>query len=336
MFIAGQVPKKDGKDSQEMISIIIPCYNEEDVLGTLRDRLTAACELWNHEWEVIAVDDGSSDRTWEILREIGIKDPRWKALSFSRNFGHQAAVSAGLLHADGNAVFVIDADLQDPPEELHRFIAKWEEGYDVVYGVRRKRKEGFAKRFCYWAFYRLMARVVQFEIPLDSGDFCLMSRRMVDTLNAMPERNRFVRGLRAWAGFRQAAIPYERHCRAAGQPKYDFRKLLKLALDGMISFSGIPLKLAAQFGFVVSLLSLIGILFTLAQRIFRPFFESVGLAPVPGFATIVVAILFMGGVQLVFLGVIGEYLYRIYEEVKQRPGWIVKEGIGIEPRTAPR
>lgn len=320
----------------KLISIIVPCYNEEDVLDVLNSRLTTACETWPYDWEVIAVDDGSKDRTWKILENFQKRDLRWKALSFSRNFGHQAAVSAGLFHAAGDAVFIIDADLQDPPEELHRFLNKWEEGYDVIYGVRQKRKEGVLKKFCYWTFYRLMAKAVQFEIPLDSGDFCLMSRRMVDTLNSMPERNRFVRGLRAWAGFRQTAIPYERHGRAAGEPKYNFSKLLKLALDGMISFSGLPLKLAAHFGFLVSALSLVGILFTLAQRLFSGFFESMGLAPVPGFATLVIAILFMGGVQLMFLGLIGEYLFRIFEEVKQRPGWIISEGSGIQPRFSPR
>jgi dolichol-phosphate mannosyltransferase len=320
----------------KLISIIVPCYNEEEVLDTLRERLTAACEQWNYRWEVVAVDDGSRDGTWEMLSRFQAEDPRWKGLSFSRNFGHQAAVSAGLFHASGDAVFIIDADLQDPPEELHRFISKWEEGYDVIYGVRQKRKEGIAKRFCYWAFYRLMAQAVQFDIPLDSGDFCLMSRRMVDTLNLMPERNRFVRGLRAWAGYKQTAIPYERHGRAAGAPKYNFTKLLKLALDGMISFSGLPLKMAAHFGFMISALSLVGILFTLLQRMFSGFFQAIGMAPVPGFATIVIAILFMGGVQLMFLGVIGEYLFRIFDEVKQRPGWIVRDGLGIEPKTSPR
>ena len=321
---------------RKTVSIVIPCYNEEEVLEELRERLTKACELWAYDWEVIAMDDGSRDSTWEMLSRFQAEDPRWKGLSFSRNFGHQAAVSAGLFHATGDAVFIIDADLQDPPEELHRFISKWEEGYDVIYGVRQKRKEGLAKRFCYWAFYRLMAQAVQFDIPLDSGDFCLMSRRMVDTLNLMPERNRFVRGLRAWAGYKQTAIPYERHGRAAGSPKYNFTKLLKLALDGMISFSGLPLKMAAHFGFLVSALSLVGILFTLFQRMFSGFFNSIGMAPVPGFATIVIAILFMGGVQLMFLGVIGEYLFRIFDEVKQRPGWIVRDGLGIEPKTSPR
>lgn len=321
---------------KRLISIVIPCYNEEPVLNELKARLTSACEKWEHSWEVIAVDDGSADATWKILQQFQSEDPRWRAISFSRNFGHQAAVSAGLYHASGDAVFIIDADLQDPPEELHRFISKWEEGYDVTYGVRQKRKEGMLKRLCYWSFYRLMAKAVHFEIPLDSGDFCLMSRRMVDTLNEMPERNRFVRGMRAWVGYKQIAIPYERHSRAAGAPKYNLTKLVKLALDGMISFSGLPLKLAAHFGFAVAVLAVIGIIFTVVQRLFTDFFSTIGLAPVPGFATIVIAILFMGGVQLIFLGVLGEYLFRIFDEVKQRPGWIVREGSGIEPKSAPR
>jgi glycosyltransferase involved in cell wall biosynthesis len=318
------------------VSIVIPCYNEEEVLNELRLRLTSACDKWDYEWEVIAIDDGSKDSTWSMLSRFQAEDSRWKGLSFSRNFGHQAAVSAGLFHADGDAVFIIDADLQDPPEELHRFLSKWEEGYDVVYGVRQKRKEGAAKRLCYWLFYRLMARAVQFEIPLDSGDFCLMSRRMVDTLNQMPERNRFVRGMRAWAGYKQTAIQYERHSRAAGSPKYNFTKLLKLALDGMISFSGLPLKMAAHFGFLISAISLIGIVFTLVQRTFLKFFASIDMAPVPGFATVVIAILFMGGVQLMFLGVIGEYLFRIFDEVKQRPGWIISDNLGLDIKTLHR
>ncbi|MCB9169860.1 MAG: glycosyltransferase family 2 protein [Flavobacteriales bacterium] len=319
-----------------MISVVVPCYNEQEVLEALRERLTNACEKWGYDWEVVAVDDGSRDTTWEMLCRFQAEDPRWRSISFSRNFGHQAAVSAGLYHAQGDAVFIIDADLQDPPEELHRFIAKWEEGFDVIYGVRKKRKEGLIKRFSYWAFYRLMARVVPFEIPLDSGDFCLMSRRMVNTLNNFPERNRFVRGLRAWAGFKQVAIPYERQGRAAGVPKYTPSKLIKLALDGMISFSGLPLKMASQFGFIVSALAVLGILFTFFQRIFSGFFDRIGLAPVPGYATNVIAILFMGGVQLIFLGIIGEYLIRIFDEVKQRPVWIVREANGLEPKAPPR
>jgi len=185
------------------ISVIIPCYNEEEVLHELFSRMTESAENWKMEWEVICVDDGSKDRTWELLAEQHGKDSRWKAISFSRNFGHQTAVSAGLCHTTGDAVIVIDADLQDPPEELHRFIKKWQEGYDIVYAVRQHRKEGIIKKSCYWAFYRVMSILVEFELPLDSGDFCIMDRKVVDVLNSMPERNRFVRGLRAWAGFKQ-------------------------------------------------------------------------------------------------------------------------------------
>ena len=224
----------------------------------------------------------------------------------------------------------IDADLQDPPEEFFRFLEKWEEGYDVVYGIRKQRKENAIKKFAYWLFYRIFRSLVDFEIPLDTGDFCLMSRRVVNALNQMPERNRFIRGLRAWAGFRQIGIPYNRAARAAGTPKYTFGKLIQLALDGLISFSAKPLKIFAHIGFHISLFSLVGVLFTFSQRIFRPFFESIGLGPVPGFATIVIAILFMGGIQLIFLGVIGEYLYRIFEEVKKRPSWIIKETAGFD------
>ena len=318
--------------SSAKISVIVPCYNEEVVLPLLQKRLTAACESWKYAWEVICVDDGSSDRTWKLLSEYQKSDERWKAISLSRNFGHQTAISAGLFHATGDGIIVIDADLQDPPEELHRFISKWEEGYDVIYAIRTKRKEGFVKRLCYAAFYRMMARIVRFKVPVDAGDFCMMSRRVLDVLNAMPERNRFVRGLRAWVGYRQVGVPYERHARAAGDTQYTLTKLIKLAFDGMVSFSAFPLRLASHIGFYISLISMIGVLFTLAQRIFRGYFESIGLAPVPGFATIVIAILFLGGIQLIFLGVIGEYLYRIFEEVKGRPGWVIQEYAGVQPR----
>ena len=316
---------------KELISVVIPCYFEEGALPQLFERLTRACESWGRPWEVICVDDGSEDQTLPLLKGFHAKDARWKVLSLSRNFGHQTAISAGLFHASGEAVIIIDADLQDPPEELHKFIAKWEEGYDVVYGIRRSRKEGPLKRFCYWAFYRIMTKMVSFEIPLDTGDFCIMSRRMLSALNQMPERNRFLRGLRAWAGFKQIGMPYERHERAAGKPKYTFKKLIKLALDGLVSFSGLPLRFSAHLGFVISFFALLGMFFTLLQRIFKQSFESLGIGPVPGFATIVVAILFLGGVQLIFLGVIGEYLFRIFEEVKRRPNWVIKESVGLQP-----
>lgn len=314
----------------QKISVVLPCFNEESVLPRLFERLNAAAKTWGMDYEIICVDDGSRDRTWELLKAQHQADARWRCLSFARNFGHQAAVSAGLYHAAGDAVIVMDADLQDPPEELARFIATWRQGYEVVYAIRQKRKESLAKKLSYWLFYRLMARLVPFQLPLDSGDFCLMDRRVVQTLNRMPERNRFVRGLRAWAGFRQTGLAYERQARAAGVPKYNLRRLLNLAWDGIFSFSTIPLRLVGYMGLTISTLSGLGIIFTLVQRIFAGWFQKIGLAPVPGFATIVISILFLGGIQLLCLGIVGEYIGRIYEEVKRRPMWIVREACGLE------
>lgn len=324
----------NGSPNQEgtiVISIVIPCYNEAAVLDQLYRRLSAAADTWGLPWEVVAVDDGSRDQTWELLTKISLTDPRWKLVRFARNFGHQKAVSAGIEHTSGEAVFVIDADLQDPPEELHRFIAKWQEGYQVVYAVRKNRKENILKRSCYFLFYRLLDRMSSQKIPLDSGDFCLMDRKVVDVLKSMPEQNRFVRGLRAWAGFKQVGLEYDRHARAAGQPQYTFKKLVQLAFDGMLSFSSAPLRLATYLGLIVSTGAFLGAAFTILQRVFGQWFEQIGLAPAPGFATIVISILFLGGVQLVCLGIMGEYIGRIYEEVKGRPLWVISETVGLNP-----
>lgn len=318
---------------QGNISVVIPCYNEMAVLPELFRRVTLAAETWPCNWEVVCVDDGSNDATWPMLVEQQRKDPRWRGLSFARNFGHQMAVSAGIYHAKGEAVIVIDADLQDPPEELIRFIQKWKEGYQVVYAVRKKRKEGPLKRICYWLFYRLMSRIASIEIPQDSGDFCLMDRRVVEVLRQMPERNRFVRGLRVWAGFRQVGLSYERHARAAGEVKYTLRKLIRLAYDGVFNFSTVPLTLVSQLGFFITGLSLLGIIWYLANKIFSNFFERIGFPPVQGFTTIVISVLFLGGIQLLCLGVIGEYIGRIYEEVKRRPAWVIKDSVGLDPQT---
>ena len=321
----------------QKVSIIVPCFNEELVLPELFNRISSAAEGWgaDYQYEVICIDDGSRDGTWELLKAQNRRDPRWRAVSFARNFGHQAAVSAGLYHCTGDAAIVMDADLQDPPEEFPQLFKKWREGYDVVYAIRQKRKESLPKKLCCWGFYRLIAKLVPFEIPADSGDFCLMDRRVVQTLNDMPERNRFVRGMRAWAGFRQIGVAYERHQRAAGATKYSVAKLFRLAFDGIFSFSTVPLTLASYFGLFISTISAIGILFTLAQRLFIHWFEKFGLAPVPGFATVVISILFLGGVQLVGLGILGEYIGRIYDEVKRRPLWTVRETCGIDS-SAPR
>ena len=314
-----------------MISVLVPCYNETQVLELLYERFTRAATAWNEPYEVVIVDDGSEEASWAKIRELHARDKSWKSIRFTRNFGHQTAVSAGLHHVVGDCVIVIDADLQDPPEELHRFIDKWREGYEVVYAIRTKRKEGVLKRACYKLFYILLGRLAANTIPYDSGDFCLMDRKVVDILNQMPEHNRFVRGLRAWTGFRQIGLTYERHSRAAGEAQYTLSKLIALAADGIFSFSTIPLRIVTWLGLAVSGLAGVIMVLLFIQRIFRDFFESIGQAPPPGFATIVIAIFFLGGVQLICLGVIGEYIGRIYDEVKRRPLWIMRDYLGVDP-----
>src|SRR5581483_10539004 len=318
----------------QKISIIVPCYNEEEVLPQLFQRLGAAADTWGVDYEIICVDDGSRDRTWELLSERSEADPRWRCLSFARNFGHQMAVSAGLYHASGEAVIIIDADLQDPPEQITRLINKWREGFEVVFAVRRKRKDPFVKRMLAWGFYRLISRLSPFPIPTDAGDFCLLDRKLVDVLNSLPERNRYLRGLRSWCGFRQASVEFERSARAAGTPQYTFRRSLRLALDGLFSFSAAPLKLATHLGLLVSSFAFLGVVFTFCQKVFAKQFEKIGLAPGPGFPTVVISILFLGGVQLICLGILGEYVGRIYDEVKGRPLWIIRDSRGLAVKSS--
>jgi len=311
------------------ISIVIPCYNEQEVLPELFKRLTAVTNAWKYNVEMICINDGSKDNTWQLLKQQVDKDSRWKIISFSRNFGHQTAVSCGLTYTVGDAVFIIDADLQDPPEVLESFLNKWEDGFDVVYAIRKARKESIFKKFSYWAFYRVLSKLSDLKIPLDSGDFSLMDRKVVNVINALPERNRFVRGLRAWAGFKQVGLEYERQARFAGETKYPFKKLLKLASDGIISFSSTPLIISAYIGMIVSFLAFIGVIFAILQRIFSPFFISIGIGPIAGYSTTIMAIMFLGGIQLIFLGIIGMYLGRIYDEVKQRPNWVINESVNL-------
>jgi polyisoprenyl-phosphate glycosyltransferase len=272
------------------------------------------------------VDDGSRDGSLRMMKEIALKDHNFKIVKLSRNFGHQAAISAGIKTASGDCVIIMDGDLQDPPEELNRFLDKWREGYDVVYAIRTKRKEGFFKKIAYSVFYRVLHLISDIDIPLDSGDFCVMDRKVVDVLNnTLPEKNRFVRGLRAFAGFKQIGVKYERAERAAGEVKYTFRKLLKLALDGLFDFSTFPLRLATYFGFIIAIPSFAIGLFFIIHRIFG--FKIFGHSPndTPGVATLAVGMYFLGGVTLIILGIIGEYLGRIYSEVKQRPFYIIEE-----------
>lgn len=313
----------------QKISIIVPCFNEEAVLPILFDRLQAAAASWSADYEVICVDDGSQDGTWRLLKAQTQRDPRWRCVSFARNFGHQAAVSAGLHFAAGDAVVVIDADLQDPPEEIARLMAKWREGFEVVYGTRKRRTDPLPKQILAWGFYRLLEKMTPLPMARDAGDFCLLDKKVVAVMNSLPERSRYLRGLRTWCGFRQASVEFERDSRAAGAAHYTFKKSFKLAMDGLFSFSAVPLRLATYLGLWVSGFAFAGAVFTLAQKLFASEFAKIGLAPGAGFPTIVISILFLGGVQLICLGILGEYIGRIYDEVKGRPLWVVRDTAGI-------
>ena len=314
------------------LSIIVPCYNEESVLPKLFQRLGAAASLCTPDYEIVCVDDGSKDRTWQLLLNQHEVDRRWRIVAFARNFGHQAAVSAGLWYCLGDAVVIIDADLQDPPEEIGRMYDKWREGYQVVYAIRTKRQDPFVKRLLAWTFYRVFSSLVSFPIPRDAGDFCLLDRVVVDVFNGLPERNRYLRGLRSWCGFRQIGVEYARLPRAAGTPQYTFAKSLRLALDGLFSFSTTPLRLATFFGFCISSMAFLGVIFYFIEKLFERQFAAIGLAPLPGFPTVIISILFLGGVQLICLGIIGEYLGRVYDEVKARPHWVVADAAGINAK----
>lgn len=309
-----------------MISIVIPLYNEQENVKHLYERLSRASASWNDDYEIILVDDGSWDDTFPMVDAICRQDPHIKCVKLSRNFGHQAAISAGMRYAKGDAVIIMDGDLQDPPEELHRFLDKWREGYHVVYAVRTKRKEGFFKKLAYATFYRLLHTISDIDIPLDSGDFCVMDKRVVKVLNAeMTEQSRFVRGLRAYAGFKQIGVKYERSERAAGEVKYTFRKLLKLAVDGLLDFSTFPLRIATYLGFMIAVPSFLVGLFFIVHRIFNFKVFGYSASDTPGLASLAVGVFFLGGVIMVILGVIGEYIGRIYFEVKKRPFFIVEE-----------
>jgi dolichol-phosphate mannosyltransferase len=305
------------------LSVVVPVYNELEVVPRLVERVTRALDgAGAGAWEAILVDDGSADGTFEALREAHRRDPRLKVVRLARNFGHQVAISAGLEHASGDAVIIMDGDLQDPPELVPEFVRLWRDGWDVVYAVRRTRQEGWIKRAAYQLFYRVLRMLARLDIPLDSGDFCLMDRAVADVVVQMRERNRFVRGLRTWAGFRQTALPYDRDPRAGGAPKYTFRRLVHLALDGIIGFSYFPLRLGTLLGIGAAAASFFGILFVLYLRLFTD-------RSIPGFASTAIIILFLGGVQLFTLGLIGEYVGRIYDEVRRRPLFVVRERIGV-------
>ena len=309
-----------------MISIVIPIYNEEENLQNLYTRLTNAAPSWKEDYEIVLIDDGSRDSSLTMMRVMAEKDSHVRVIKLSRNFGHQPAISAGIQEAKGDAIIIMDGDLQDPPEELYRFLDKWREGYEVVYAIRTKRKEGFFKKLAYSSFYRLMAAISDIDIPLDSGDFCVMDRKVINVLvHDMPEQIRFIRGMRAYAGFKQIGVTYERAERAAGEVKFTFKKLMQLALDGLFGFSSFPLRLSTYLGITIAIPSLIIGIFFLVHRLLG--FKVFGHTPeeTPGLASLAVGMFFLGGVMLTMLGIIGEYISRIYIEVKKRPFFVIDE-----------
>ena len=307
-----------------MISVVVPIFNEQENLAELRRRLAGALGETGEDWEVVLVNDGSRDGSGDLLRQFHSEDARFKVVSLSRNFGHQPAVTAGVHHARGECVILIDGDLQDPPEVIGEMVKRWREGYAVVLGERSSRKDRGARSLGFKLFYPLMRWVSDLPEGPEGGIFGLMDRRVVDEFNKLPERNRFIPGLRSWLGFKQTSVKYDRQQRAAGQPKQTLRRLVRYALDGMISFSYRPLRWVTGLGFVVSIVS-----FLLALYYFITFFAFHKTSG-GGFTTLILCVLFLGGVQLISIGVLGEYIGRIYDESKQRPLYVVEERLGFE------
>jgi glycosyltransferase involved in cell wall biosynthesis len=313
-------PTGPGED-RPTLSIVLPVYNEEAVIGELGSRLTNFLGHLDIDWEVIFVDDGSRDRSFDLLKQLCEGQPRYRLVSFSRNFGHQLAITAGIDYARGAAVVVMDADLQDPPEAISLMIEKWRAGADIVHAVRSKReREGWFKRGTAFLFYRLLRKMVGFPVPLDAGDFRLMSRRVVLTLRALREVNPFVRGMVAWVGFRQTTIEYSRKARFAGETHYPLRKMIRFALDGITSFSAVPLRVAIWLGLAAGVAGVGVAGWAVYERL-------VNKLVVPGWATIMIAVSLASSVQLLMIGVLGEYVGRIYEELKRRPLYIVADEV---------
>lgn len=307
------------------ISYVLPVYNESAGVREFYKELSrAVSKNKKYNYEFIFVNDGSRDDSLEKLQALHRKDKRIKIVNFSRNFGHQIALTAGIDHARGDALIIMDTDLQDPPKVSLELVKEWEEGYDVVYARRRSRIDGFFKKIAIHIYYRVQTRLANVDIPLDTGDFRLVDRKVADHLRALHEKHPYIRGLVSWLGFKQTAVEYDRQGRFAGETNYPFKKLVKLALDGVTGFSTMPLQLITRLGFFTSTLSVIGIVYVLITRIF---FADLTL---PGWAVTMIAILFMGGIQLITLGVMGTYIGRIYSEVQNRPRYIVSDFIAEE------
>ena len=312
----------------------MPCYNEASVLPLLFERVRSAAAGWDLDYELLCVDDGSSDATWRLIDEAAAADPRVRGVRLSRNFGQQAAVSAGMHYASGQALVVIDADLQDPPEAIPDLVRSWRSGFKVVHAVRSERKDRFVKRVLASGFYTLLAWMAPFRIPRDAGEFVLLDREVVDLINAMPEQDRYLRGLRAWCGFPQAEVRYKRDARAAGQPGYTFWKSLSLAIDGVVSFSTAPLRLATHLGLASMAIASVGGLAAVVIRLQSGAWRIPGAGPDAGPWAIglVLLVLALGGAQLTCLGIVGEYLGRVATQVKGRPLWVASQTTGLRPR----
>ncbi len=309
------------------LDAVVPVYNEQAILPELNRRLAEALGGLPYEWRIIYVDDGSRDRTGELLAGFAADEPRVGVIHLSRNFGQQIAISAGLATTEADAVVLLDGDLQDPPEVIPRLAEKWEEGYDVVYAVKRDRKEALPKRALFSLFYGILRRLSNVDIPADAGNFSLMDRAVVDVINTMPERDRYVSGLRAYVGGRQIGVEFERARRYAGQPRQSPLKLMRMATDAFFAFSELPLRMATILGFVVSGVAFLVLLNVLYQRL-------ISGAAIVGWASTMTSILFLGGIQLIAVGVIGEYIGRIYNEAKGRPAWVVGRYRNLSGRSA--
>jgi glycosyltransferase involved in cell wall biosynthesis len=311
---------------QPIYSIIAPVYNEKDNLPELYRRVKQVMDQTGEAWELIIIDDGSVDGSTQAIRDLAQQDPKVRPVIFARNFGHQLAVTAGLDYSRGQAVVIIDSDLQDPPEVILDLIAKWKEGFEVVYAVREEREgESWFKEFTASLFYRLINKITNVPIPLDTGDFRLMDRKVVEVLNKMREHHRFIRGMSVWVGFRQTGVKYRRAARFAGSTKYPFRKMVRFASDAITGFSFLPLQLATYMGFISAGISILAIPIVIAIRLWGAH------EPLLGQATTLIVVLFLGGVQLISLGILGEYIGRLYEESKGRPLYVVlEEPVGLE------
>ena len=303
------------------ISIIVPLYNEQESFSVLINRIDNVINSMEVDVEVVLVDDGSKDSTAALMAEKALNDSRYHSIFLSKNHGHQLAITAGLSRVRAtDGVFIIDGDLQDPPELLIDFYSKYKEGYDVIYAIRKKRKENILKRSAYFLFYRILNTISYIDIPLDSGDFSFISKRVIDILNEMPEESRYIRGMRTWIGFKQIGIEYERDERVAGETKYSFKTLVKLAKNGIFNFSEFPIKFITRLGMIITSLSIIYLIYTLIQKLI---FHNVP----QGFTSLLIAIILFSGVQLLSIGIIGEYILRIFFQVKNRPLFIIKNSI---------